>query len=302
MILARPVRTLAATAVLALVAAAGIGAHDTRAQDANVIFCYDSNTDVVRNLAPSQCDGEQITAAEAAEVKKRRMDRIRRAVQAPRVEVAPGKRLGGAGSGFFVTADGKVVTNHHVIDDCEAVSILPPDLNRQPATVVSHSKQLDFALLDTGVTPRSVVTFRNPVSRVADRRIALIGYPKNAAVARIKPFFTPGLTLEPRSPTPGFLALQFKADVRPGNSGGPLLDESGYVMGVVTAKINSVNVAKNTGELVTEVGYATDNDLLFLFLKANGIDVQSRAEGPVLDDDALFEAAKQFATRVECWK
>ncbi len=216
----------------------------------NVVFCYNEALDLVQNTAPAQCNGRIINAREAEEVKRRRVDRMRGAVSRPAPEVAPGKKLTGTGSGFFVSADGRLITNNHVIDSCAVVSILPPDLERKEAKILAVDATNDFALLAVDVVPAAVATFRVPAERGAGRRVALVGYPKNEAIARIQPYLTPGESKQPRGSQPSFLGLQFQADVRPGNSGGPLLDEGGMVLGVVTAKINTVNVAKQTGQVI----------------------------------------------------
>lgn len=290
---------------LAMTLAAGFAlGQGANAQNAsgNVVYCYNEALDLVQNTAPSQCNGRIIDAKEAEEVKRRRLDRMRGAVSRPAPEVAPGKKLTGTGSGFFVAADGRLVTNNHVIDNCAAVSVLPPDLERKEARVLAVDTANDFALLAVDLVPTAVATFRVPAERGAGRKVVLIGYPKNEAIARIQPFLTPGETKAPRSRFPSFLGLQFHADVRPGNSGGPLLDESGMVLGVVTAKINTVNIAKQTGQVIREIGYATDNDILLQFLKAQGVPYATATEGPALKDAGLLTVAKGFATRVECWK
>ncbi len=293
-----------AGAVVMLLAAGFALCRGAAAQEAsgNVVYCYNEALDLVQNTAPAQCNGRIIGQKEADEVKRRRLERMRGAVSRPVQEIAPGKRLTGTGSGFFVAADGRLVTNNHVVDNCAAVSILPPDLERKEARVLSVDTANDFALLAVDIVPTAVATFRVPAERGAGRKVVLIGYPKNEAIARIQPFLTPGETTSPRSPLPSFLGLQFQADVRPGNSGGPLLDESGMVLGVVTAKINTVNVAKQTGQVIREIGYATDNDILLQFLKANDVPYATAPDGPTLKEAGLLSVAKGFATRVECWK
>jgi len=297
-----PARLIGAAA-LAVAASLAIGATaNAQAPSGNVVYCYNEALDLVQNMSPAQCTGRVISAEEADEVKRRRVERMRGAVARPTQQATAGKRLAGTGSGFFVTQDGRLVTNNHVVDGCVMVSILPPDLQRKEARVIAVDSVNDFALLAVEAKPPGVATFRVPAERSAGQRVALIGYPKNEAIARIQPFFTPGETIQPRSPQPSFLGLQFQADVRPGNSGGPLLDGSGLVLGVVTAKINTVNVAKQTGQVIRDIGYATDNEVLLRFLTAQGVPFTTAMEGPTLGDGALFAEAKGFSTRIECWK
>ena len=297
-------RTWIAALSAGLGAWGGILGSDALAQGkgGNVVYCYDEKLDVVRNVPPSRCKGRVIGKAEADEVKARRLRRIRNAVKGAPPPVAPGMRLAGTGSGFFVTPDGKLVTNNHVIDGCSVLAIWPPWAPKAKAKLLDVDVTNDLALLHAPLRPAETVVFRYPVQRLADRRIALFGYPRNKAVVRITPSLTPGHTLTPRNPREGFLGLRFKADVRPGNSGGPLLDESGYVIGVVTAKINTVNVAKQTGEVIRDEGYATDNILVFRFLEKNRVPYRKLADGAVLSEKNVFAAARRFAARIECWK
>ena len=194
----------------ALAVAAGLtvsSAAKAQAPAGNVVYCYNEARDLVQNVSPAQCTGRVITSEEADEVKRRRLDRMRGAVTRPTQQVAAGKRLTGTGSGFFITPDGRLVTNNHVVDGCAAVSILPPDLQRKEARVIAVDSVNDFALLAVEGAPPGVATFRVPAERSAGQRVALIGYPKNEAIARIQPFFTPGETIQPRSPQPSFLGL-----------------------------------------------------------------------------------------------
>ncbi len=66
--------------------------------------------------------------------------------------------------------------------------------------------------------------------------------------------------------------LQIQAPVQPGNSGGPLLDLDGSIVGVVVAKLNAVAVARATGDIPQNVNFAIKGDVVRTFLKSNGIE------------------------------
>ena len=289
---------------LAIAAIAGLLlAPQVSAQNAGskLVLCYDKSRDAVASLPPGKCEGRMITKEEADAVRKRRINRIRGVLKGSAGSEKPGNRLKATGSGFFVTDDGLVLTNDHVVEGCSAVSILTPKGTRKTAEIIDSNARTDLALLRAPMTPPAIVQFRDPVNRAPGNRITLVGYPMNAAFARIQPFFTPGQTLMPRSLKPGYLGLKFKADVRPDNSGGPLLDDAGLVIGVVTAKVNTVAVAKRTGKVILREGFATDNAVVFTFLKRLGVAYHTRSKGPILDEAAVIEKARRFATRVECW-
>ena len=66
--------------------------------------------------------------------------------------------------------------------------------------------------------------------------------------------------------------LQISAPVQPGNSGGPLVDLAGRVVGVVTAKLNAVAIADATGDIPQSINFAIRPDTVTTFLDKNGVD------------------------------
>src|SRR3546814_20078265 len=82
----------------------------------------------------------------------------------------------------------------------------------------------------------------------------LAGYPEQGMVS-LSPLLTPVEILRHESQTPRGPAILVRGDVRKGNSGGPLLDTAGSVVGVVLAEVDSVGLSKVTGTAVPEVGF-----------------------------------------------
>ncbi len=141
-----------------------------------------------------------------------------------------------AGSGFVLTADGYILTNHHVIEDASEVTVLLHDGTEYPAEIVGSDAMTDIAVLKIeakGLTPVQIGNSDN--MQVGDQVVA-IGNP----LGELANSLTVGyLSAKKRiisiDDTPRVM-LQTDASVSPGNSGGPLFNIGGQVVGVVSAK------------------------------------------------------------------
>ena len=96
--------------------------------------------------------------------------------------------------------------------------------------------------------------------------------------------------------------LQITAPVQPGNSGGPLLDQSGNVVGVVVAKLNAMKLAKHTGDIPQNINFALKANVAKGFLESYGIEYESVPKGKVLSVPDVADAAREFTVRVLCYQ
>jgi len=94
--------------------------------------------------------------------------------------------------------------------------------------------------------------------------------------------------------------LQISAPVQPGNSGGPLIDRSGAVVGVVVSKLNADRLAKLTGDIAQNVNFAIKPEVLRLFLDTNRIQYRAAAVGPRINNVQIAERARSFTVQVLC--
>jgi putative serine protease PepD len=148
------------------------------------------------------------------------------------------------GSGFVVSSDGKIVTNEHVVDGAQQVTVkLGTSNTAVPAQVLAADASKDLALLkiDTGGKSLTPLTFADSSSVQVGDTVYAIGNPYG-----LDHTFTSGiisaLNREIQAPdgTPIEGALQTDAAINPGNSGGALLDANGDVIGV-NSQIASAN-------------------------------------------------------------
>lgn len=196
------------------------------------------------------------------------------------------------GSGFRV-APGAVVTNHHVIDGCGRLRV-----NGVAAQVRGSDPRSDLALLAVTL-PGSSVRLRAQRAAVGEP-VAVAGYPLRGILSGLN--MTTG-TLSSLSGLGGDTRyLQITAPVQPGNSGGPMLDSAGNLMGVVVSKLDAIKLAKITGDIPQNVNFAINTNVLRSFLDANSVDYDSANSDKPLLNTAIAEKAKGFTMMVECWK
>jgi S1-C subfamily serine protease len=97
--------------------------------------------------------------------------------------------------------------------------------------------------------------------------------------------------------------LQITAPVQSGNSGGPVLDQRGQVIGVVVSKLNALRIAAATGDVPQNVNFAINGSVVRAFLEANGVQLEPAAT--LGTDEAttdIAEQAKQYTVLLECWR
>lgn len=203
------------------------------------------------------------------------------------------------GTGFIVSTGGHVITNYHVIDGC--VGDINANLAGQPSSVlriVSTDEVNDLALLQAPKAFDDVAVIRATAIHPGDAIIA-IGYPFHGLLTSD---FT--VTSGIVSSLSGLLNdtryLQISAEVQTGNSGGPLLDTSGDVVGVVSSKLNALKVVKATGDMPQNINFAIKTGAMRDFLDNSAV-VYKTAE-PKLDlkTAEIARAARAYTMLISC--
>jgi S1-C subfamily serine protease len=94
--------------------------------------------------------------------------------------------------------------------------------------------------------------------------------------------------------------LQISAGVQSGNSGGPLLDTSGNVVGVVAAKINAIKFAKATGDLPENINFAIKTGAVRDFLDNSAVPYQTAESGQELRTADIANKARAYTMLISC--
>jgi S1-C subfamily serine protease len=219
---------------------------------------------------------------------------------APRPAAAPEeapKPKFSSGSGFFVSKAGHVVTNAHVVQDCSAISVRPDGAVGVPAQVLARDVINDLAVLKIAGPAERTLPVR-PSVRLGEG-IAAFGFPHSDLLATAGNF-TLGNVTALAGLKDDSRYLQISAPVQPGNSGGPLLDGAGNVVGVVSAKLDAIKMASERGDLPQNINFAVKASLAASFLDANQIAYDTGAPGEKLDPADLAERAKKASAFITC--
>ena len=147
-----------------------------------------------------------------------------------------------AGSGFIVSEDGYIVTNYHVIQNAISISVLLYDGTSYPAFIVGGDARSDLAVLKIERQGLSYLGFADSDELMVGAQVAAIGNPLGEFANSMTVGVVSALDREINIDGITLTMLQTDAAVNSGNSGGPLLDMTGRVVGVVTAKSGGMNV------------------------------------------------------------
>ncbi|RIY02826.1 serine protease [Aureimonas flava] len=178
---------------------------------------------------------------------------------------SPAPGFDSSGTGFVVSRDGWLLTNAHVAKACKTV--LVGDLGAASQVVVDEDHDLALLKLDGKVGKPLPIVAGKP--RLGEDILAL-GFPLRSILAD-----SLNVTRGNVSSLMGLMNdanyLQISAPVQPGNSGGPLVDLAGRVVGVVTAKLNAVAVADLTGDIPQSINFAIRPDAAARFLEEHHV-------------------------------
>lgn len=200
-----------------------------------------------------------------------------------------------SGTGFFVAENGVLVTNHHVIDGCSAIDVV----GYGAARVITSEREVDLAVLQLrSARPHPIAEIRAEPAQLGESVVAL-GFPL-ADILNSSLNMGTGIV----SAETGFFGDQSRfttnVGIQPGNSGGPILDENGRVLGVAVSKINDEALLDALGTTAPNVGFAIKGDVVADYLSLFRLPEPSAAPKKPLNARELAAKGRDFTVQVLC--
>src|SRR4051812_33354762 len=199
---------------------------------------------------------------------------------------------------FFVTKAGHVATNAHVVEGCNTLRLRTASDTDFSGRVIARDPTNDLALLKTGATPTHVAALRMGV-RLGEP-VAAFGFPL-APLLSSAGNFTRGDVTALSGIGDDSRFFQVSVPVQPGNSGGPLLDSRGNLVGVVTSKLSALKIMVATGgDLPQNVNFAIKSTVLANFLETNQVASEVGRSTSELPSPDLAEEGRRMSVFIRC--
>ena len=193
--------------------------------------------------------------------------------------------LSGAGSGVILTTDGYIVTNYHVVEGAQQITVTLHDDSTYTATVVGSDQQSDIALLKIDATGLTPAVLGDSDSVQVGAVVIAVGNPMGTLGGTVTDGIVSALHRDISVEGNEMTLMQTSAAISPGNSGGGLFNTNGELIGIVNAKYSDedaeglgfaipVNTMKTVVQDLLENGYVTGRPALGITVITVG-DVQT---------------------------
>ncbi|HEX2363514.1 MAG TPA: trypsin-like peptidase domain-containing protein [Bradyrhizobium sp.] len=204
------------------------------------------------------------------------------------------------GTGFVISGSGHIVTNHHVVNGC--IGDIKGNLTGEAGAtlrLVNSDQANDLALLQGPAdTFKRFAKIRDRSIRSGDS-VTAIGFPFHGLLTSDFTVTT-GIVSSLSGVRNDSRFLQISAAIQPGNSGGPLLDSSGEIVGMVAAKLNALGVLRATGNIPENINFAIKTGALRDFLDNSVVPYETAAPGAELKTSEIADAARAYTLLISC--
>ena len=196
-----------------------------------------------------------------------------------------------SGTGFFITEDGYILTNHHVVEGASSVEVTLYSGESYDAKVIGSDKDYDIAVLKIDVAGATPVVLGNSSKLAIGESVAAVGNPLGELTFSMTEGIVSCVNRAINVDGTPFNMIQVDCSINPGNSGGPLFNSYGEVVGIVSAKYSSYS---NT--TVEGIGFAIPiNDVVSLVkdIMTNGY-VTTKAYMGITPQTMTAQMAQQY--------
>lgn len=203
-----------------------------------------------------------------------------------------------SGTGFVAARLGIIMTNQHVIDKCQTITVHALE-KHYPARIIAINKKLDIALLEVKALNLQPVTFQN--NTALGEVVTVSGFP------------LPGILGEKLNITGGNISavsgvrddpsrIQITAEIQPGNSGGPIFNKYGEVVGIVESKIKESFVLSESGSLPQNINFGVKAEYAVSVLKEYELKYNFGDSNISLDRAEISKIAQKATVFIKCEK
>ncbi len=222
-----------------------------------------------------------------------------REVRSEDLDAAP-LGLTSTGTAFRVSSAGHLLTNKHVVEGC-APTWVSNETGREQVLTIAEDGGSDLGLLGRTKLTKSELTM-SPTSAELGEQVLVAGYPLHGLLSASLNVSS-GL-VSSRTGIRGSEQIEFQitAPIQLGNSGGPVLDQYGSVIGVIVSKLDALWIAERTGDIPQNVNFAIKIEKVREFLKGNGIQYTTTQKSGLLTTKQAAALASRAVVLVECWK
>jgi len=258
-----------------------------------------------------------------SELEKQNQSKPKQVAKRPSSKKSPPPKSGSTGSGFFVSKLGHILTNEHVVRQCGSVTVGDNANKQVSASVLEKDKRNDLALLRISSTQMASAETLSLISKLGAKKLGLklvplasgglmrsddielgesvlvAGYPYGELYSNtIK--VTGGMVSAVKGMGDDSAQFQMDAAVQPGNSGGPIYDENGNIVGVVISQLNKLKVAKAIGSLPENVNFGIKASTVRQFLTSAGLPTKWSNRTERKSTKELAQIAKNQTVMVVC--
>ena len=203
-----------------------------------------------------------------------------------------------SGSGFFINSEGFVLTSNHVIEICKKINTKIEGITYL-ATEISRDKFNDLALLKIDIQGNEFIKLSSNNVNVGEP-ITVAGFPLvDMLGGDVKVNFG---NINSVNPSNNFSKIQIDAAVQPGNSGGPIVNQYGELIGVIEAMANDQIIFDKTGQFPENINFGIKINAIKDFIAGNRVD--SATGFPffknILSDIELAEIVTNSTIQLQC--
>ena len=201
-----------------------------------------------------------------------------------------------SGTGFYVTNDGYLLTNHHVINGCQKVGFVSRG-ELIDTKIIAFDKINDLAILKVSKEPEDYLTISRDLPEITEE-IIVAGFPFGEEFSSTVKV-TKGIVSSLAGVENNYSEIQIDAAIQPGNSGGPIINEYGNVVGIAVAGLDQQYVQENFGVTPESSNFGVKASVAINLLNANGIRLE-KPRTSVIKRHELGEKIRKATLYLSC--